>query len=192
MELSKASQLKSVVYNFFDRLIYQGPFQDWRANKGNLRSRLILILFRLATFFRKHKLLAILFIWYLVLYRIVIEWILHIELNWHVKSGKNLKLTQGHGIVIQGSTVLGNNCTIRHHTTIGHKMLSDGTWSSSPKIGNNVDIGVNVTIIGDIEIGDNVTIGAGAVVTKSVLPNCVMVGNPAKLLKMVYTQHSIV
>jgi putative colanic acid biosynthesis acetyltransferase WcaB len=70
-------------------------------------------------------------------------------------------------------------------------MLPDGTWSSSPRIGHNVDIGVNVTIIGDIEIGDNVIIGAGSVVTKNVPANSVMVGNPARLLKKVYDHHSI-
>lgn len=52
-----------------------------------------------------------------------------------------------------------------------------------PTIGNNVFVGANVVIIGNITIGDNVIIGAGAVVTKNVPSNCIVVGNPARVLK---------
>ncbi len=180
-------KLKQIYY----RARYHGPFQDWKVNKGNFKGRIVLFLFRIASFVRKNPVLTVLFIWYLALYRIIIEWIFNIEINWHVRAGKSLKLNHGHGSVIEASTVFGNNCTIRHLTTISNKLLPDGTYSLSPRIGNNVDIGVNAIIIGDIEIGDNAIIGAGAVVTKSVPPNCVVVGNPARLLKKVYSQHSI-
>lgn len=161
-------------------------FQDWKENEGHLKGRVVLVLFRLAKFFRSNPVLFVLFSWYLVLYRIIIEWVLNIEINWHVKVGKGFKLSRGHGSVVASTTEFGNNCTLRHLTTIGHKILPDGTFSRSPKIGNSVDIGSGVTIIGPIEIGDNVIIGAGAVVTKSVPPNSVVVGNPARVLKMVY------
>lgn len=162
------------------------PFQDWKANKGHFKSRLILVLFRLAILFRKNPVLFVFFSWYLVLYRITIEWILNIEINWHVEIGSAFKLRHGYGSVIESTTQFGNNCTLRHLTTIGHKILPDGSFSQSPRIGNNVDIGSGVTIIGPIEIGDNVTIGAGSVVTKSILANSVVVGNPATVLKTVY------
>jgi putative colanic acid biosynthesis acetyltransferase WcaB len=48
---------------------------------------------------------------------------------------------------------------------------------------DNVDIGANVCIIGDIAIGDNVIIGAGSVVTKDIPANSVAVGNPARVLE---------
>ncbi|RZL47243.1 MAG: serine acetyltransferase [Pedobacter sp.] len=167
-------------------------FQDWKVNRGQFKSRLVLVLFRLAKFIRSNPFLFILFIWYLALYRIFVEWILNIEINWNVQVGKNFKLAHGHGTVVESTTEFGNNCTLRQLTTIGHKMLPDGTYSKAPKIGNNVDIGSGVTIIGNIEIGNNVMIGAGAVITKSVPDNCVMVGNPGRLLKMSYTQNTIV
>ncbi|MGR5577821.1 hypothetical protein [Bacteroides thetaiotaomicron] len=43
--------------------------------------------------------------------------------------------------------------------------------------------GVNVYIIGSVHIGDNVTIGAGSVVIKDLLNNCIAVGNPARIVK---------
>lgn len=43
-------------------------------------------------------------------------------------------------------------------------------------------INVNSVVVGDIFIGDNVTIGAGTVLLKSVPPNCIVVGNPAFIL----------
>lgn len=49
-----------------------------------------------------------------------------------------------------------------------------------PKIGNNVYIAANSTIIGDISIGDNVIVGAGSVVTKDLPSNGIYFGNPAK------------
>ena len=51
-----------------------------------------------------------------------------------------------------------------------------------PSIGDNVSLGANVNILGDITIGDNVVIGAGSVVVKDVPSNCVVAGNPAKII----------
>ncbi len=52
-----------------------------------------------------------------------------------------------------------------------------------PTIGNNVVIYANSVIVGDITIGDNVVIGAGSVVINDVLANCLVAGNPAKVVK---------
>ena len=48
---------------------------------------------------------------------------------------------------------------------------------------DNVSIGANVTIIGDIKIGNNVIIGAGSVVVKDVTDNCIVAGNPARVIR---------
>ena len=51
-------------------------------------------------------------------------------------------------------------------------------------IGNFVTIGSNATILPDISIGDGAYIGAGAVVTKNVKKNSIIIGNPGKHVKM--------
>lgn len=61
-----------------------------------------------------------------------------------------------------------------------HKLISG---RKAPIIGSNVDIGANVSIIGPVNIGDNVIIGAGSVVVKNISSNKIAVGNPAKKVK---------
>lgn len=75
---------------------------------------------------------------------------------------------------------IGKSFTCRNCTTIGNK--TDGCNDRVPTIGNNVVLGSNVVIIGDVNIGNNVIIGAGAVVVKNVPDNCVVVGNPMRIL----------
>lgn len=52
-----------------------------------------------------------------------------------------------------------------------------------PKIGVNVRISAGAKVLGGITIGDNVTVGANAVVVKDVPENCVVVGVPAYIVK---------
>lgn len=80
-------------------------------------------------------------------------------------------------IVIGEGVVIGEHCTIFNNVTIGqHK----GYY---PIIGDNVTIYPGATLIGEIHIGNNVVIGANSLVNKSVEDNCIVAGNPAKLIK---------
>lgn len=72
---------------------------------------------------------------------------------------------------------IGENCYINQCVTIG--MVGD----KRPVIGKNVRVATGAIVIGDVRIGDNVVIGAGAVVVKDVPDNCVVVGNPARIVK---------
>lgn len=82
----------------------------------------------------------------------------------------------GGGIVVNPTTVIGNNCNLSQFTTIG------SNHGKAATIGDNVYIGPNVCIVEDVKIGDNVTIGAGSVVTKDIPDNATAVGNYAKVI----------
>src|SRR5579871_4574975 len=158
---------------------FQFIFQDWKINKGNYRGRVITLMFRMANFCSTRKIYYYLGFPYLMFYRFLVEWLFGIEIPWNVKIGKNLTIFHGQALVMNNKVVIGENCTLRHCTTIGNKKLKDGSFSNSPVLGNNVDIGSNACIIGDIYIGDNVKIGCGAVVIRNVPNDHIAVGNPA-------------
>src|SRR5690606_21577074 len=80
------------------------------------------------------------------------------------KSG--LKLFHYGSIVVHPKAKIGRNCTLHGNCCIGSK---GGYPDTSPNIGDDVDIGQGAQILGGITIADGVKVGAGAVVTKSIL-----------------------
>ena len=153
-------------------------FQDWHANRGNAKGRVILLLFRMANFCSTRKIYYYIGFPYLMFYRILVEWFFSIEIPWNTKIGKNLALYHGQALVMTNQVVIGENCTLRQCTTIGNKQLKNGGFSTSPVIGNHVDVGSNVCIIGGVTIADYVKIGCGAVVVKDISAYSTVTGNP--------------
>lgn len=82
---------------------------------------------------------------------------------------------------------IGRNFSCRQCTTIGNKQ--DNKPNERPTIGDNVTLGANVVIIGNIHIGNNVIVGAGSVVVKDVPDNCVVAGNPAKVIRILSNEN---
>jgi serine O-acetyltransferase len=112
---------------------------------------------------------------YWVLYKII-QILTGIELPCEVEVGHNFTIDHFGGIVISGYAKFGNNCRIRNGVVVGLRRVGE---KSAPIIGNNVDIGSGAKLLGPIRIGDNVVIGANAVVLLDVPNNSVAVGVPA-------------
>ena len=101
-----------------------------------------------------------------------------IELPCEVVVGKNFRIDHFGGIIISGFASFGDNCVIRDGVTVGLRRVDDPV---APQIGNNVDIGTGAKVLGGITIGDDVVIGANAVVLEDVPSNSIAVGVPAKI-----------
>lgn len=110
----------------------------------------------------------------------------------NIKIGKNVFLNTGcsfqdrGGINIGDGALIGMNVTI---ATLNHGLpleTRSTTYSSPVVIGKNVWIGSNATILPGVTIGDNSVVAAGAVVTKDVPENTVVVGVPAKAVKTIH------
>lgn len=109
------------------------------------------------------------------------EMICGVTIGVSAKIGRRLTIEHSGGIVVHGNAVIGDDCIIRQGVTIGNKRLDDP--SGAPVIGNRVNIGAGAKILGRVLIGDDVDIGANAVVTKDVPAGCIAVGVPAKIIK---------
>lgn len=97
-----------------------------------------------------------------------------IEIGKNASIGRGLSMPHPIGIVIGKEVKIGEFCTIYQGVTIGKR---NGEY---PKIGDNVCIYPNSTIVGGVTIGNNVIIGAGSVVLKNVYDNEIIAGVPAK------------
>jgi serine O-acetyltransferase len=104
------------------------------------------------------------------------------NLNFEIDSpnlGKNVFFYHNN-IVINPHAIVGDNCKFHGDNCIGN----NGFDEKAPTLGNNVDVGYGACIIGDIEIADNVIIGANSLVNKSFNePGVIIAGVPAKIIK---------
>ena len=91
---------------------------------------------------------------------------------------KGVNIAHFHGIVIHQKSRIGSGTTIYQNVCLGGRNGKGG-----PIIGKNCILGAGCCILGEITIGNNVNIGANAVVLKDVPNNCTVVGIPGKIVK---------
>lgn len=103
-----------------------------------------------------------------------------IEIHPGAQIGRRFFIDHGCGVVIGETTIIGDDVTLFQGVTLGGTGKEKG--KRHPTVGNNVVIGAEAIVLGNITIGDNSTIGAGSVVTKSVPAGLTVVGNPARVL----------
>lgn len=112
----------------------------------------------------------------------------------NITIGKNVFINSGCRFQDQGGIDLGDGVLVGHNVvlaTLNHDFSPEKRSTTHPapiKIGKNVWIGANVTVIPGVTIGDNAIIAAGAVVTKDVLPNMIVGGVPAKVMKKIESE----
>jgi len=118
-----------------------------------------------------------------------------VEIQKNAAAGKNCKISS-HTFICEGVTI-GDNCFIGHgvmfindnhprSTTPSGELETEADWKDrfrGTRVGSQVSIGTNATILGGVTVGDSAMIGAGSVVTKDVPPGETWAGVPAKKLR---------
>ncbi|MBI1953646.1 MAG: serine O-acetyltransferase [Candidatus Omnitrophica bacterium] len=104
-----------------------------------------------------------------------------IEIHPGATIGRGLFIDHGMGVVIGETAEVGDNVTLFQGVTLGGTGKEKG--KRHPTIGNNVVIGSGAKVLGSFKIGDNVAIGANAVVVREVPPNSVVVGVPGRIVR---------
>lgn len=110
-----------------------------------------------------------------------------------IRVGKRFFANFNFTVLDEGSVTIGDNCFIGPnvsiytacHSTDPVERNNRKEWAEPVRIGDNVWIGGSVTILPGVTIGNNVTIGAGSVVTKDIPDNVVAVGNPCRILRKI-------
>ncbi len=106
-----------------------------------------------------------------------------IEIHPGAKIGKGLFIDHGHGIVIGETAEIGDDCVLFQRVTLGGTGKHAG--KRHPTVGNKVLIGTSATLLGPITVGDNVKIGAEAVIIMHDVPsNSTVVGAPGRIVKL--------
>lgn len=109
----------------------------------------------------------------------------------NIHIGKNVFINACCHFQDHGGVTLGDGCQIGHNVvfaTLNHGMAPEdrGTTYPAPiRLGKNVWVGSNATILQGVSIGDNSIVAAGAVVTRDVPENVIVAGVPAKIIKTI-------
>jgi len=124
------------------------------------------------------------------LWQLLIEIVSGIELPNRAEIGKGLLIPHSYGIVIHSEAKIGEYCNLGHNVTIG--IAGREGNRGVPRLGDRVYIAPGAKIFGAITIGNDVAIGANAVVTKDLPDNAVAVGIPAKVISYKGSQDFII
>tara|TARA_R110001599_G_scaffold11371_1_gene54246 strand:- start:6700 stop:7191 length:492 start_codon:yes stop_codon:yes gene_type:complete len=104
--------------------------------------------------------------------------------------GNHVSINDGAYLNALGEIKIGDNVSISAGAKLISTMLDVETFTTKYQhinkkivIGNNVQVGAGAIVLPGITIGSNVIVGAGSVVTRDIADNCVVAGNPAKKLR---------
>lgn len=101
-----------------------------------------------------------------------------IEIHPGATIGRRFFIDHGMGVVIGETAEIGDDCMIYHGVTLGGVSLKQ--VKRHPTLGDRVTVGTGAKILGPVEIGDDSSVGANAVVVKSAPANSIIVGIPGQ------------
>lgn len=125
---------------------------------------------------RRNKLLRVLFDPLYVVLDFFIQALWGIEIPRAARVGPGLYIGHYGGITVSSSAVIGSNCNLSQNITIG--VSGAGSKRGAPKLGDNVYVAPGARLVGKINIGNNVKIGANAVIHKDLPDNAIAVLDP--------------
>ena len=103
-----------------------------------------------------------------------------ISIGINAKIGRRFTIEHLGGIVVNNDAVIGDDVIIRQGVTLGNRRLS--APNDAPIVGSRVNIGAGAKILGAVRIGNDVAVGANAVVLCDVPDGCRAVGVPARII----------
>ena len=116
-----------------------------------------------------------------------------VEVQKNAKIGRNCKISSHtficEGVTIEDDVFIGHGVTFINDlypraTASGGTLQTEDDWKVAPTlIQRGASIGSGATILANLTVGENAMVGAGSVVTRSVPPNAVVAGNPARVLR---------
>lgn len=105
----------------------------------------------------------------------------NVDIHPGAQIGQRLFIDHGAGVVIGETAEIGDDVTLYHGVTLGGVSMQKG--KRHPTLGDGVFVGAGAKILGAIEIGDKVRVGANAVVVQNVPKHSTVVGIPGKILQ---------
>ncbi|WP_042341910.1 serine O-acetyltransferase [Calothrix sp. PCC 7507] len=104
-----------------------------------------------------------------------------IEIHPGAVIGKGVFIDHGMGVVIGQTAIVGDHALIYQGVTLGG--TGKETGKRHPTLGSNVVVGAGAKVLGNIQIGDHVRIGAGSVILRDVPSNTTVVGVPGRITR---------
>jgi len=106
------------------------------------------------------------------------RWLTGVEIHPAADIGDRLFIDHGMGTVVGETADIGDDVLMYHGVTLGGKSMQQ--TKRHPTLEDGVTVGADATLVGPVTVGENATVGAGAVVVDDVPPTATVVGNPAR------------